>query len=521
MNLQIEKTIKFKIHRFNPEQKRRYLSEYEVPVRKGTTLLDVFMYIKDNFDGAFAFRHSCRMGVCGSCGVMVNGKPMLACYTQVLHLNSDTLVIEPLQNMPIIKDLVVDLQPFFDTYKSIRNVLIKPEEALKRLEEFIQSPKDLKDYWDLSLCIKCSICYSACPAALDERFLGPSTYVTNYRFVSDSRDEGFDERLKAMVDNVWLCTSCNSCTEFCPKEISCASSIVDERGLLVEAGSIPRTVKDILTSVVRYHNPLEIHPSKRIDWAKDLEVKMFPTVSKSDVLFFIGCAPSYDPRSQAIAKSMVSVFNSLGIDFATLGTEERCSGDHVLRLGEKGLFEMLAEHNISMFEKFEAETILTLCPHCFNTLKNDKPYSNKRLNVQHYTQFLAEIIKRDELKLSKSFNKKVAYHDPCFLGKRNDIYDAPRKILKLVDGLEFLEMKRTMENSFCCGGGAGRTWTEDSTPQKRPSVDRVREALELGVQVIATACPFCVTTLEDAVKVLDVEDKIVVKEILELLKEAM
>ncbi|MFQ6068348.1 MAG: succinate dehydrogenase iron-sulfur subunit [Candidatus Bathyarchaeia archaeon] len=521
MTSQVEKTVEFNIHRFNPQYKKHYVSTYKVPIRKGTTLLDALMYIKDNFDETLAFRHSCRMGVCGSCGVMVNGKPMLACYTQVLHLDSDTLVIEPLQNMPVIKDLIVDIQPFFETYNRIKHVLIKPEEALKKLEEFIQSPADLKKYWNLSLCIKCSICYSACPAAIDEKFLGPSTYATNYRFISDSRDEGLDERLKALANNVWLCTSCSSCTMFCPKEVDSTSSIVYERSLLVETGDILRTVKDVLTSVIRYHNPMGMHPSKRMEWAKDLQVKTFPTVEKADVLYFVGCAPAYDPRSQAIARSIVPIFNNLGVDFATLGTEEWCCGDHILRLGEKGLFEMLAEHNISTFEKFNAEKIITLSPHCYNTFKNDKPYSDKRFNVQHYTQFLVEMLKNDKLKLSKPVNKRVTYHDPCFLGKRNEIYEAPRQILKSMDGLELVELKRNRENSFCCGGGAGRTWTEDAVPEKRPCVNRVKEALELDVEAISTACPFCVLTLEDAVKVLDVEEKIVVIDILELLKEAL
>jgi succinate dehydrogenase/fumarate reductase iron-sulfur protein len=521
MNSQVEKTVEFKIHRYNPERKKHYISTYDVPIRKGTTLLDAFLYIKDNLDGTFAFRHSCRMGICGSCGVRVNGNPMLACYTQVLDLNSDKLVVEPLQNMPVIKDLIVDIQPFFDTYRRIDPVLVKPKEAFTQPDEFAQSPTDLKKYWDLTLCIKCSICYSACPAAIDEKFLGPSANATNYRFVSDSRDEGLEERLKATADNIWLCTSCNSCTLFCPKDVDCASSIVDERSLVVETGSIPRTVKDVLTSVIRYHNPMGMHPSKRMDWAKGLNIKAFPTVEKADVLSFVGCASAYDQRSQAIAKSMVSVFNRLGVDFATLGTEEWCCGDHIMRLGEKGLFEMLAEHNITTFEKLKAKKIITLSPHCFNTFKNDKPYSDRELNVQHYTQFLAEAIKSGNLQLPTPVRKKVTYHDPCFLGKRNEIYDAPRQILRSIDGLELVEMKRTRESSFCCGGGAGRTWTEDAPPEKRPSVDRVREALSLDAEVIATACPFCVTTLEDAVKVLDVESKIEVKDILELLEDAL
>ncbi|MGD8505511.1 MAG: succinate dehydrogenase/fumarate reductase iron-sulfur subunit, partial [Candidatus Bathyarchaeota archaeon] len=286
MSSKAEKIVEFKINRFDPGNKKHYVSSFKVPVRKGTTLLDALMYIKDNFDETLAFRHSCRMGVCGSCGIMVNGKPMLACYTQVLHLNSDSLIIEPLQNMPVIKDLIVDIQPFFDTYNKIKPVLIKPEEELRKTEEFIQSPADLKKYWDLTLCIKCSICYSACPAAIDARFLGPSTYATNYRFISDSRDEGTDERLKPMAENVWLCTSCNSCTMFCPKEVDSSSSIVDEHSLMVETGAIPRTVRDVLTSVVKYHNPMGTHPSKRVEWAEGLKIKTFPTVTKADVLYF-------------------------------------------------------------------------------------------------------------------------------------------------------------------------------------------------------------------------------------------
>ncbi len=521
MNSQTEKDVEFRIHRFNPERKKHYLSTFTVPVRKGMTLLDALMYIKDNFDGTLAFRHSCRMGVCGSCAIMANGKPVLACYTQVLHLDSNTLLVEPLQKMPLIKDLVVDIQPFFDTYNKIKSFLIKPEEQLSQPHEFIQMPTDLKKYWDFTLCIKCSICYSACPAALDERFLGPSTLATNYRFIIDSRDEGEDQRLKPMADNLWLCTSCNSCTLFCPKEVDPSSSITNERSLIVETGVIPRTAMEVLTNTMKFHNPMGMHPTKRIGWAGELEIKTFPTATKADVLYFVGCLGSYDPRNQEVARALASTFTHLSVDFATLGTEEWCSGDHILRLGEKGLFETLAEHNLSMFQKFNSERIVTLSPHCYNTFKNDIPYAEAGLNVQHYTEFIAEAIRQGKLRFSKGVNKRVTYHDPCFLGKRNEIYDLPREILKSISGLELVEMKRTRENSFCCGGGAGRVWTEDSPAEKRPSVSRVNEALEVGAEIIVTACPFCISTLEDAVKVLDVENKIVVRDIVEILKDAM
>jgi succinate dehydrogenase/fumarate reductase iron-sulfur protein len=519
MNSETSKTVTFKIQRYNPEQKKHYQSIFKVPVRKGITLLDGLLYIQDNLDDTLAFRHSCRMGICGSCAIIVNGKPMLACYTQILHLDSVELTLEPLQNMPIIKDLIVDIQPFFNHYKEIKNTLIKPKEAFNQPKEFTQKPAELKKYWDLSLCIKCSICYSACPAAIDQKFLGPSAYTTNYRFISDTRDEGQAERLKPISDNLWLCTSCNSCTMFCPKEIECSSSIVDERELLVETGDIPRTAKEVLTSVIRYHNPMGMHPNKRINWSDDMTVNTYPTVKKADVLWFVGCAPAYDQRSQSIAKSMVSTMNKMGTNFATLGTEEWCCGDHIQRMGERGLFLMLAEQNISTFEKFQAQKILTISPHCFNTFKNDSPYADKQLNVQHYTQFFAQALETGKLQIKSLYNKKITYHDPCFLGKRNEIYEPPRQILNAISSQKLIEMKRTRESSFCCGGGAGRTWTEEADPDKRPSVNRIKEAVELGVEVITTACPFCVTTLEDAMKVLDYEDKIEVKDILEILDQ--
>jgi succinate dehydrogenase/fumarate reductase iron-sulfur protein len=521
MNGEVVKVVEFRIRRYNPDAKKSYIFTFKVPIRHGTTILDVLNYIKENFDETLTFRHSCRMGICGSCAVNINGKPMLACYTQVLDLNADTVTIEPLSNLPVVKDLVVDIQPFFQNFRKIRTVLIKPSEAFKRAEEFIQSPEDLKKYWDLTLCTKCSVCYSACPAAIDERFLGPSALTANYRFIADSRDEGLNERLKPMADNVWLCTSCNSCTLFCPKLVNCSDAVVENRSILVEMGAIPRTVKDVLESVMKYHNPMGTHQSKRMAWAEGLNVKTFPNVTKADVLFFVCCSTAYDIRNRQIARTMATILNRLGVDYATLGEEEWCCGDHILRMGEKGLFEMLAEHNVAVFQKFNAKRIVTVSPHCYNTFKNDKPYKDLALNVQHYTQFLAEIIEKSKLKPTKPYNKRVAYHDPCFLGKRNQICNEPRYILQSINGLELVEMRRTRESSFCCGGGAGRVWTEEAEPEKRPCVNRVREALELGVDVIAVACPFCVTTLEDAIKVLEIEGKIAVKDILEILKETL
>jgi succinate dehydrogenase/fumarate reductase iron-sulfur protein len=522
MASELEKVVEFKVQRFDPESKRSYLSTYQVPVARGMTILEALNYIKDNLDATLSFRQSCRMGVCGSCGVKLDGKPRLACYTQVLDLGADSLLIEPLSNLPIIRDLVVDIEPFFDTFKRVKLSLIKAEADLEKPDEFVQTPAELQGYWARTLCTKCAICYSSCPAALDRRFLGPASLSANYRFITDSRDEGLDERLQAIADNVWLCTSCHTCTLNCPKDVDSSTAVVEERSLMIEtSGLIPKNVQEVLTSAAKYHNPMRMPAGKRTEWAKDLGIRELPAIGKADILYFPGCSAVFDLRNQEIARAMAAIFKAMGADFAIVGNEEWCCGDHLLRLGEKGLFEMLAEHNVAMFKKFAIKQIVTLSPHCFHTFTHDKPYTDAELNVQHYTKLIAEALGQGKIKLSKAIKKRVTYHDPCFLGKRNEIYDAPRQILRSIAGLEFVEMPRTREHSFCCGGGAGRVWTEDSTPEGRPCVARAQEALDVGAEVIATACPFCLTTLEDAVKVLDCEGKIVVRDIAELVKEAL
>jgi len=514
-----EKIVEFKIKRYDPE-KGSYISTYKVPVIKGMTILDGLMYIKDNLDQSLTFRYSCRMGQCGSCGILVNGKPMLACYTQILDLNSDILVLEPLPNLPVIRDLVVDVEPFLAKYKEIKPYLIKPKEALESMQEFIQLPENFWKIWDLTVCTKCAICYSACPISIDDSFFGPSALATNYRFIADVRDEGTEQRLDVISQTVWLCTSCNSCSLVCPKSVDGSTSVIELRSRIVERGFIPKTVKEVLESAFIYHNPMRMSQTKRLAWAEGQNIKLLSEVGKTENLYFVCCSAAFDTRNQEIARATAQILRHLNIDFANLGKDEWCCGDHILRLGEKGLFEELAEHNVSMFEKYGVENIIVVSPHCYNTMKNDAPYKELKLNVKHHTQVIAEAIENGKLKPKKKISKRIAYHDPCFLGKRNDIYEEPRKILESIPGVEFVEFKRNRENSFCCGGGAGRIWIEEAPPEKRPCVERVREALELGVEIIAVACPFCITTLEDGIKSLEAEEKIQVKDISELIKEA-
>lgn len=326
---------------------------------------------------------------------------------------------------------------------------------------------------------------------------------------------------KKFAEIFFDCTMCRGCTILCSMGLDIPNIIETLRSNLVETGIITRKVKQTLESLMNYHNPIGLHPTKKIELTEKLNVKMFPLVKRSQILFFVCCLSAYHLRAQEIAKSLVSIFNKIGVDFATLGNEEWCCGDSALRLGEKGLFEDLAEHNISLFRNFAAEKIVTLSPHCFYTFKTEKPYSIFDFHVQHYTQFIYDTINNGKFKFSKTLKKKITYHDPCFLGRYSGLYDVPRKILESINGLELIEMKRAKEQSFCCGGGGGRFWIEDSAFKERASVNRVKEALDTGADIIATACPFCVVNLEDAVKTLDAEDDIAVKDISELLLEVL
>ena len=515
-----EKIVKFVVKRYDPERKAFFTSTYDVPVRKGMTVLDALLYIRENLDETLTFRYSCRMGICGSCALRVNGKASPICNLQVLDVGTDVIVLEPLANLPPIRDLVVDIEPFFERMKAVKPYLLRPPGEPE--EEFKQDPEVFKRYWPLSPCISCASCLSACPASIDDAFLGPSALMTNYRFMIDTRDAGLKERLKLVADTVWLCTSCYSCSLVCPKEIEISGAIVDEKALLVEEGRIARRIADVLDNAMTYHNPLGRLQAKRMEWASELEppLPLASELGKAPTLLFTCCMMAFEPRFQEEARAIVGALRRAGLEMASLGKEEWCCGDHILRMGEKGLFEELAEHNANMFERYGVEQVITLSPHCFFTFKNEEPYRGLGLAVRHYTELLAEALDEGRLKPSRALKGlKVAFQDPCFLGKRSGIYDAPRAILEALPGVELVEFERNRENSFCCGGGAGRVWTEEAEPEKRPSVARLREALELGVDVVATACPFCTCMLEDAAKVLDVEERIAIRDVAELLAE--
>jgi len=374
----------------------------------------------------------------------------------------------------------------------------------------------------VSKCVKCRFCFSQCPIyeVSDGWVTQGGSGITQSLYYGVK----FNILNIALRDIIMRCTTCRSCEIICERlmaGVTLVDAILMGRQLLMEkqVGLISQQ-QTALESLQTRGNPYGKQPSKRTKWADEFDLKNQNETSNGiHILYYVGCTPSYDDRVQNVAKSITEILQEAGVEFGIL-EKEKCSGDPALIMGESGLFEMLAEENIESFQKCGIQTILTTSPHDFNCFLKEYPEDIKEIQVKHYTQFFADLIDQKKITFKNICNKKVTYQDPCYLGKHNHIYEEPRKILKSIPGLELVEMQRNRENSFCCGGGGGRMWA-DFDDAARLAETRVLEALETGAEVLASACPFCLLNFEDAIKVLDKEDSIVVRDVSEIMFEAL
>jgi len=370
--------------------------------------------------------------------------------------------------------------------------------------------------FDLYGCYQCGKCTGGCPVSLKSKL--------NIRRLMIEGILGKNlDRMGEKVE-LWDCTTCKTCTIRCPRGLKPMDLVIGMRGTLVEEGHIPKTIIEAMENAYKDGNPWGKPKNKRTEWVKglpeDVKVKNFSEGDQAEFLYFVGCTASSDPRIQEVAKALVFGLQRAEVDFAILGNEEQCCGNEIRRMGEAGLFEELVEENVKRFESYQIERIITTCPHGFNVLKNEYPQG--KFDVLHTTQLLAKRLEGGKLSLKREIRKVVTYHDPCFLGKQNSIFDEPRILLDAIPGITFKELDRSRERSLCCEGGGGRMWVESSseTGQRLAEV-RVNDAVELGAEIIATACPFCVLTLEDAVKTSGHEERLRVMDVTELLVEAM
>jgi len=371
----------------------------------------------------------------------------------------------------------------------------------------------------LRLCLQCGDCSGICP-------FGYLMIHPPSRMIAHLRADRFEKVLD--TDTVWMCVSCYACTAVCPAQIPLTPGLMARtKEELILAGNVPAELQSALENSQRYGNPLGESPRKRADWATGIvpEVKILGKVkTKVEVLWFVGDYPSYHPRVQLITKALTKVLNALGVDFGILGSEESSDGDSQRLAGERGLFEMLAEKNGMAFSKYEFKEIITTDPHAYNAIKNEYPGLDISYPIRHYTEFLAEQLDLLKPLLKHEVKAKVAYHDPCYLGRANGIYDQPRAILQAIPGLELVEMSHNHQNSLCCGGGGGGMWLDGFQWEKahvRLSEWRVSEALAAGAEILAVACPYESPRFEDAAKTVPGAGQLKVRDIAELLVEAM
>jgi Fe-S oxidoreductase len=363
--------------------------------------------------------------------------------------------------------------------------------------------------YDLLGCIQCGRCTGGCPVTV-------RTNLNVRRFVYDSIDQDALDEL-AKLPEIWDCTACNTCAVRCPKGLKPVEVLIGLRNILVEGGAVQPTVRDALESVFREGNPWDKPRATRSDWMQGLEVKIAEPGERVENLIFVCCTIAYDPKVQVTAKNLVKILNKSGVDYGFIGDSETCCSSEVHNLGEEGLFEMMIEDNTELLNSYDAARLVTISPHCYSTFKNQ--YPGLKAEVIHYTHLLKEILEENKLELTGEFPQKIVYHDPCFLGKQNGVFDEPRYILGRIPGAEIVEFDRSRERSLCCEGGGGKMWVESESRLERLAEVRVKDAKALGASILAVACPFCVLTLDDAVKAKGFEEEMRVAEILEIIGE--
>jgi Fe-S oxidoreductase len=322
-------------------------------------------------------------------------------------------------------------------------------------------------------------------------------------------------------DDIWRCTTCGSCPSICPRGVGQIEIGVAIRRVAAEYGMFPESVsavRNASASLVAEGNPLNAQRATRADWADGATVS--PFAEEMDYLYFVGCYFAYDPRMMKVALATASILNKAGVSFGILGSKESCCGESIRKTGGEQEFKNLAKQNIKTFIDHGVKKIIVSSPHCYHTFVNEYPEFKVNFEVVHISQLLAELIEEGRLEFKSEYAKKITYHDPCYLGRHNGVYDEPRHVLREVPGLELIEMPASRENSLCCGGGGGRIWME--TPKEERFSDlRVQQAAETGAEVLVTSCPYCITNFEESRLGLEGEDVLEVKDLTEIVDEVV
>jgi len=359
-------------------------------------------------------------------------------------------------------------------------------------------------------CFQCGLCDVVCPW----------NKVTKFSMRKIVREATFG-LTDIETEDIWRCTTCGRCPQQCPRDVKQIDSGVALRRVATEYGVFPKPVKPVRTvnaGLVAQGNPFGEDREKRAAWAEGLSIN--PFAEGMEYLYFPGCYLCYDPRSKKVAKATATILNKAGTDYGILGSKENCCGESIRKTGDEALFKRLARENIKAFVDNGVKKIVVSSPHCLHTFKNEYPDFRVNFEVIHMTQLLFQLIQEGKLEFTKEYKKKVAYHDPCYLGRHNGIFEEPRGILSKVPGLELKELPESRIDSLCCGGGGGRVWMETQKGERFSDL-RMEQALAVGAEVLVTACPYCITMFEDSRLTLNATEKIEVKDITEIVQEVI
>ncbi|HEY4308727.1 MAG TPA: (Fe-S)-binding protein [Pirellulales bacterium] len=383
-----------------------------------------------------------------------------------------------------------------------------------------------KDLLDFDACTECGRCTAACPANRVGKQLSPRDIILDLQRLTRTENADFAQTYIGVTpalsaEAMWECTTCGACVEACPVSIEQMPKIVDTRRYLVmEEAEFPETMQQALTSVETRAHPFRGTAFSRVDWTQGLPIATMAEAREAQVLLWVGCGGALVERNQKIVRALAQLLTKAGVSFAILGREEKCTGDPARRIGNEFLFQQLAEDNIATLDRYQAKTIVTSCPHCFNTLRNEYPQFGGHYEVFHHSEYLARLVHEGKLTVDMPLDKKITFHDPCYLGRHNGVYDAPRELVQHSTTYAPLEMAQSRQNGFCCGGGGGMSFV-DEPADKRVNQERARQVLETDADIVAVGCPFCTTMLEDGINAKKGARDIQVLDVAELLWQAV
>ena len=478
-------------------------------------------------------------------GTGISKSTLIGVYQWVWWLHY-ALILGFMVYIPRSKHLHILASPVNALFKPLGPQVVLEPIPLEEQETFgVSKIQDFtwKDLLDFYACAVCGRCHVNCPAQLSGKSLSPREVIRNLKehllevgpgLLAGKAEASSESRAKTQAttmigdvvteEEIWACTTCGACQEVCPVNIEHIRKIIDlRRNLVLAQSKMPESAQLMLRNMQLRGHPWAGVQSMRLrgDWTSGLELKILAEGDNAGTLFWVGCTGALVERNVKATLSMTRVLKAAGVDFAVLGDAETCCGDPARRAGYEFQFQIMAEQNIEIFKSHNIKEIVTSCPHCYNTIKNEYPRYGGDFRVVHYTQLIADLIRQGKLNLTNELNSKLTYHDPCYLGRYNSVYLEPRRILQAIPKAKLEEMERSRNTGFCCGGGGGLMWIEEQPGTTKINQMRIEDVLKTGAETVVTACPYCLQMFEESIEYKGIKDSLKARDLVELVEAAM